>query len=562
MDKTKISLKAKITMVAILLFIVSFAAMVFTSLHFMEDLIAENMVAQFIKEDTQLAKQVSIILEKGGDTQELQSFVEECVAENEHFAYVVVIDTSVTAVAHSDTEKIGKSYLDDTGYSVPAAQKGEVMTSQFWADVQNAWTYDVMYPIYVDGVLWGSMDVGIYNYTVDTIVDKIRTIAIVVTLIMLVISGGLMVLYCNYEFKAINEIVKICDAMGMGDFTVNIRRKFLSRGDEVGNMANAMQNMKINLSKLIAETDNHAAKLMLISETLNNSVGNTQEKATDIVKISENAVVRTGEQSELARSNSQMTQEISKGMENIAQNISNISTASVATAQEAKLGADKLNVVVAQMSKIEQKVSDTFTQIQELSRMSNTIQNVVQLISEIAAQTNLLALNASIEAARAGEQGRGFAVVAGEVGNLAEESRKATEEIAKIITEIQNCIDGCVSLMEEGNHSVEEGINLASETKESFAGIIQKISQVSEEMTSVSSVTEEVTGSTGSLYGAINTISSIADNVLENTEGVSNNAKVQEEMMEEMRQRVSDLSVLSKELKDGLNVFKIESSVR
>lgn len=560
MNGTKVSLKAKITMAAILLFIVSFAAMVFISLHFMEDLIAENMIEQFIKEDTQLAKQVSIILEKGGDTQELQTFVEECAAENEHFAYVVVIDTSVTAIAHSDTEKIGKTYLDDTSYTVPAAQKGEIMTSQFWADVQNAWTYDVMYPIYVDDVLWGSMDVGIYNYTVDTIVNKIRTIAIVVTLVMLVISGGLMVLYCNYEFKAIGEIVKICDAMGMGDFTINIRRKYLSRGDEVGNMANAMQNMKTNLSRLIAETDRHASRLMLISEALNGSVGNTQEKATDIVKISEDAVVRTGEQSELARTNSHMTQEISRGMENIARNISNISTASVATAQEAKLGADKLNVVVAQMSKIEQKVADTFTQIQELSKMSNTIQNVVQLISEIAAQTNLLALNASIEAARAGEQGRGFAVVAGEVGNLAEESRKATEDITKIIMNIQNCIDGCVELMEEGNHSVEEGIHLASETKESFAGIIQKISQVSEEMTSVSSVTEEVTGSTGSLYGAINTISSIADNVLENTEGVSNNAKVQEKMMEEMRQKVSDLSVLSKELREGLNVFKIEGS--
>lgn len=519
------------------------------------------MIEQFIKEDTQLAKQVSIILEKGGDTQELQTFVEECAAENEHFAYVVVIDTSVTAIAHSDTEKIGKTYLDDTSYTVPAAQKGEIMTSQFWADVQNAWTYDVMYPIYVDDVLWGSMDVGIYNYTVDTIVNKIRTIAIIVTLVMLVISGGLMVLYCNYEFKAIGEIVKICDAMGMGDFTINIRRKYLSRGDEVGNMANAMQNMKTNLSRLIAETDRHASRLMLISEALNASVGNTQEKAMDIVKISEDAVVRTGEQSELARTNSQMTQEISKGMENIAHNISNISTASVATAQEAKLGADKLNIVVTQMSKIEQKVADTFTQIQELSKMSNTIQNVVQLISEIAAQTNLLALNASIEAARAGEQGRGFAVVAGEVGNLAEESRKATGEITKIIMNIQNCIDGCVELMEEGNHSVEEGINLASETKESFAGIIQKIAQVSEEMTSVSSVTEEVTGSTGSLYGAINTISSIADNVLENTEGVSNNAKVQEKMMEEMRQKVSDLSILSKELREGLNVFKIEESI-
>ncbi len=209
------------------------------------------------------------------------------------------------------------------------------------------------------------------------------------------------------------------------------------------------------------------------------------------------------------------------------------------------------------MAKIEQKVTDTFTQIRELSKMSNTIQNVAQLITDIAAQTNLLALNASIEAARAGEQGRGFAVVAGEVGSLAEESRKATGEISKIIMEIQNCIEGCVTLMEDGNHSVQEGISLTSETRESFAGIIHKISQVSEEMTSVSSVTEEITGSTGTLTDAINTISSLAENVLESTEGVSHNAKIQEDMMEDMRQRINDLSVLSQTLKKDMNVFKI-----
>ncbi|MDE7477682.1 MAG: hypothetical protein K2M91_07000, partial [Lachnospiraceae bacterium] len=370
MGREKISLKAKITIVAIILFVVSFATMVFIILHFMENLIAENMIAQFVNEDKQLAKQVSIILEKGGDVQELQSYVEDCAANNEHFAYVVVIDTSVTAIAHSDVEKIGKNYLDDTAYTVPAAQKGEVMTSQFWADVQNAWTYDVMYPIYVNDVLWGSMDVGIYNYAVDTIVSRIRTIAIVVTLIMMVVSGGLMVLFCIYEFKAINEIVKICDAMGLGDFTANINSKLLNRGDEVGNMANAMQHMKNNLSRLITQTDDHAAELMLISESLNSSVGNTQEKATDIVTISKDAVARTGEQSERARKNAHMTQEISEGMENIAHNISNISTASVDTTKEARLGAEKLNVVVTQMSKIEHNVTETYSQIQALSKMS------------------------------------------------------------------------------------------------------------------------------------------------------------------------------------------------
>lgn len=296
---------------------------------------------------------------------------------------------------------------------------------------------------------------------------------------------------------------------------------------------------------------------MLISETLSSNVESTKEKAMDIVNMSENAVVKTGEQSDLTKSNYEMTQEIARGMESIAQNISNISTTSVDTAHEAQLGAEKLNVVVEQMAKIEQKVTDTFTQIRELSKMSNTIQNVAQLITDIAAQTNLLALNASIEAARAGEQGRGFAVVAGEVGSLAEESRKATGEISKIIMEIQNCIEGCVTLMEDGNHSVQEGISLTSETRESFAGIIHKISQVSEEMTSVSSVTEEITGSTGTLTDAINTISSLAENVLESTEGVSHNAKIQEDMMEDMRQRINDLSVLSQTLKKDMNVFKI-----
>ena len=561
MSGRKISLKAKITMVAIILFVASFAAMVFVSLHFMEDLIAENMVSQFVKENTQVAKQAGIILEKGGDTQELQSFVEECVSENDYFAYAVAIDTSVTAIAHSDTEKIGKSYLDDTGYTVPAAQNGEIKTSQFWADVQKEWTYDVMCPVYVNGSLWGSMDIGIYNYTVDTIVSKIRTVCIVVTLVMVIVSGSLMILYCNHQFKAINEIVKICDAMGMGDFTVNINKKFLDRGDEVGNMANSMQHMKANLSKLIAATDGHAAKLMLISDDLNESTKSTQEKAVEIVMISEKAVANTEEQSELTRTNSGMTQKISKGMEDIAVNISNISTASVDTVEEARSGADKMEVVVVQMSEIEQKVTETFTQIQELSKMSNIIQNVVSLISEIASQTNLLALNASIEAARAGEQGKGFAVVAGEVGKLAEESTRATEEITKIIMDIQNCIDGCVKLMEEGNRSVKEGINVAAETKASFAGIIKKISKVSEEMTNVTVVTEEITDGAGTLYEATGRIASIAETVSESTEGVSNDAKVQEEMMEEMLHKVKDLSLLSKELKEGLGVFKIEKNI-
>ena len=94
--------------------------------------------------------------------------------------------------------------------------------------------------------------------------------------------------------------------------------------------------------------------------------------------------------------------------------------------------------------------------VQELANAAQKIGDVVGLIQQIASQTNLLALNATIEAARAGEAGKGFAVVASEVKQLANQTAKATDEIASQIATIQTSTDATVAAIKGVANTIAE----------------------------------------------------------------------------------------------------------
>ncbi len=134
-------------------------------------------------------------------------------------------------------------------------------------------------------------------------------------------------------------------------------------------------------------------------------------------------------------------------------------------------GAEAVKRTLKGMETLQQKVAAIADHITRLNEQTKQIGSISGLVGELASQTNMLALNAAVEAVRAGEHGKGFAVVAAEIRKLADQSKKSTEKIGTLVSDIQSAISITVVVTHEGTKTVEEGTRIAQETSESFAGV-------------------------------------------------------------------------------------------
>ncbi len=136
-------------------------------------------------------------------------------------------------------------------------------------------------------------------------------------------------------------------------------------------------------------------------------------------------------------------------------------------------GRTNVAETIAGMNKIRQQVDFIASSIVKLSEQSMAIGEIITSVNDLAGQSNLLAVNASIEAAKAGEHGKGFAVVAQEVRSLADQSKDATEQVKRILNDIQKAISSAVMATEQGGKTVEISVRQSSETERSI-GIIEQ----------------------------------------------------------------------------------------
>jgi len=157
----------------------------------------------------------------------------------------------------------------------------------------------------------------------------------------------------------------------------------------------------------------------------------------------------------------------------------------------AKNGRSVVEETVRNIGELSQILSDSQGSISSLNNHVDKIGDAVNIIQGIAEQTNLLALNAAIEAARAGEQGRGFAVVADEVRALASRTHQSTEEITKVVTDIQTQMATVVTNIDQCNEQGQQTLTASETLDDSLGQIITDMTNIQANSERIASAIEE-----------------------------------------------------------------------
>ncbi|MGE7778706.1 methyl-accepting chemotaxis protein [Peribacillus sp. NPDC097264] len=310
----------------------------------------------------------------------------------------------------------------------------------------------------------------------------------IATLLLGIMWSGLLAFFAaGVITKPLQRLEKVALSAAQG--SINEEVVLSKADDEIRSLGMAFNLMLFNLREMVQSIEE-----------------NFQETNNKVIHISQESSRASDQAENIART----IEEISKGADNsavsimntaesiddvimIAQQVQSKAKASVGLssemAEELFQSKEVVNSLVSGIKQLAQENQESLKTVKRLEENAKKVEQIIELVGDIAAQTNLLALNASIEAARAGEHGKGFAVVAEEVRLLADESAKAVQGISSLIKNIQVEVQAVVKQISEQVVSANKEAQKGTDTDIAIEGMTKTVHNV---VVAVKDITELV----------------------------------------------------------------------
>lgn len=351
--------------------------------------------------------------------------------------YLLFVNTDMIAENHNDSTRIGKDLSGDSVVQ-KAILEGKSTSLVFdWDPKQDGNTlptYDVIAPIVIDGDIIGAINIGISLQNVEDTISAMILKSGITALVIVLVTGLILFVSMRQMLNPLKALSASANKAANGDLTNTIT---IRHNNEIGAVAEAFNNMILNLRKMTKEISDVSHEIEFSSENILHTTEQVTMASDQIAMATQDVAAGAEKQvGETSKANAHLKETLTS-IDSATNRIAKVIDNADATSNTVKTGEDKMTTMTTQMIKIRDQVNTSSTLIHELKDISEEIGNIIEIINSIAEQTNLLALNASIESARAGEHGKGFAVVAEEIRKLAEESRNSTDSIRSLIERLK-----------------------------------------------------------------------------------------------------------------------------
>ncbi len=429
----------------------------------------------------------------------------------------------------ADFEKL-KGYIN-SAIDVYKNKMERMVDRGYSVDVRNTYNNE-LFPVLNDSIAEIDRLVGLYLDRVDnnvtSMADVTPIIIILVTTLIAVIFSAVIAYKLPKAFIGVlHYAVSHASVMSRGDLTQTVENR--GRTDEFGKLLDALEKMRLdwqnNVKVIKSATYNVIQtfnKIDAVTSDMNDIAHEAQNRSITVAAAADEMVSTTSD--------------IAKNCESAAAN----SSQSNDTTQQ---GVHKVQLTIEGIQNQVVKSKQDAEYVQSLVDQAQKIGTIVQTIDDIASQTNLLALNAAIEAARAGEYGKGFAVVADEVRALASRTSTSTQEITKMVTQIQSNANTANESMQS---SVKNMDNLAVETstiEELLNNITEQVSSVNAQITQIATAAEQQTTATSEISGNMQDITHSSQSLSKNCSDAKDEVKRSISLLQDLEESLNRIKI-------------------